>query len=124
VRIGAAVRCAPPANKPTPAERDNCAPYLHRELEILDEVRVVVALGSFGWEAVLRSLASLGAAVPVPKPRFGHLAEVAMDGPGAERWTLLGSYHPSQQNTFTGRLTPAMFDAVIERAKDLAASAG
>jgi uracil-DNA glycosylase family 4 len=124
VRIGAAVRCAPPANKPTPEERDNCAPYLWRELAILDEVRVIVALGSFGWEAVLRAVATLGGGVPVPKPRFGHLAEVTVEGPGTERWTVLGSYHPSQQNTFTGRLTPAMFDAVIERASRLAGLAG
>src|SRR3954463_3013320 len=104
VRIGAAVRCAPPANKPTTEERDNCAPYLHRELGILDEVRVIVALGAFGWEAVLRAVATLGAAMPALKPRFGHLAEVALAGPGTQRWAILGSYHPSQQNTFTGRL--------------------
>jgi uracil-DNA glycosylase family 4 len=120
VRIGAAVRCAPPANKPTIEERDNCAPYLVRELGILDEVRVVVALGSFGWDAVLRALAANGGAVGSPKPRFGHLAEASVAGPDGTGWTLLGSYHPSQQNTFTGRLTAAMFDAVIERAMVLA----
>ena len=121
VRIAAAVRCAPPANKPTPEERDNCAPYLVRELAALDEVTVVVALGQFGWDAALRTFAALGAAVPAPRPRFGHLAEVAI-GPAAAgwRWQLVGSYHPSQQNTFTGRLTAPMFDAVIERAKALA----
>lgn len=122
VRIAAAVRCAPPANKPTPVERDTCAPYLVREIAALDEVRVVVALGQFGWDAGLRALAALGAAIPTPRPRFGHLAEVAISG-GPDRpagWTLLGSYHPSQQNTFTGRLTATMFDAVIERAKTLA----
>jgi len=125
VRIGAAVRCAPPANKPTTEERDNCAPYLVRELALLDEVRVVVALGSFGWEAVLRAFAANGGVVPSPKPRFGHLAEARIQGPGGRAWTLLGSYHPSQQNTFTGRLTVPMFDAVIARAKaitDLARS--
>ena len=120
VRIGAAVRCAPPANKPTIQERDTCSPYLVRELALLDEARVVVALGAFGWEAVLRAFAVNGIRVPAPKPRFGHLAEVALDGPGGRRRTLLGSYHPSQQNTFTGRLTVPMFDAVIERAKAVA----
>ena len=120
VRIGAAVRCAPPANKPTIDERDACAPFLARELAALDGVRVVVALGQFGWDAALRALAGLGADRPSPRPRFGHLAEVALESAEGRRWTLLGSYHPSQQNTFTGRLTAAMFDAVIERAKDLA----
>ncbi len=121
VRIAAAVRCAPPANKPTVEERDACAPYLVRELAALDAARVVVALGQFGWDAALRSSEALGAAVPTPRPRFGHLAEVRL-GPASDgrRWWLVGSYHPSQQNTFTGRLTPAMFDAVIERAKALA----
>ena len=115
VRIGAAVRCAPPANKPTIEERDTCAPYLVRELGALDRVRVVVALGKFGWDAALRALERLGASPPSPRPTFGHLAEARIG-----RWHLLGSYHPSQQNTFTGRLTPPMFDAVIERAKVLA----
>jgi uracil-DNA glycosylase len=113
--IAAAVRCAPPDNAPTPTERDECAPFLARELALLTEVRVVVALGQFGWDAALRSFANLGHAAR-PKPRFGHGAEAVL-GP----WTLLGSYHPSQQNTFTGRLTPAMFDAVIRRARELAA---
>ena len=122
VRIAAAVRCAPPANRPTPQERDNCAPYLVRELDALTEVRVVVALGAFGWDAALRTCAALGAAIQVPRPRFGHLAEVEI-GPSRDgrRWALLGSYHPSQQNTFTRRLTPGMFDLVIERAKAIAA---
>lgn len=131
VRIGAAVRCAPPANKPTIDERDNCAAYLVRELTALDRVTVVVALGQFGWDAGLRALAALGARLPTPKPRFGHLAEVPIgDGggvPSGRTWHLLGSYHPSQQNTFTGRLTPPMFDAVVERAKvlaDLGSSSG
>jgi uracil-DNA glycosylase family 4 len=120
VRIGAAVRCAPPANKPTPGERDNCSPYLVRELGLLDEVRVVVALGAFGWDAVLRAFTANGGVVPQPKPRFGHLAEARIAGPGGAAWTLLGSYHPSQQNTFTGRLTVPMFDAVVRRAAVLA----
>jgi len=118
VRIAAAVRCAPPLNKPTIEERDTCAPYLARELEILDETRVLVVLGHFAWDALLRVLAGAGEPVPKPRPRFGHLAEVEIGGR-----TLVGSFHPSQQNTFTGRLTPAMFDAVVERAKVLATEA-
>jgi uracil-DNA glycosylase len=112
VRIAAAVRCAPPANKPTPDERDACAPFLARELALLPEVRVIVALGAFGWDATLRVLAGAGHVAADPRrPAFGHLAEARV-GP----YALLGSYHPSQQNTFTGRLTAPMFDAVIERA--------
>ena len=109
--IAAAVRCAPPANKPTPDERDRCAPFLHREIALLPRLRVIVALGAFGWDAGLRAMAALGHPAPRPAPRFGHLTEVAIDP-----YVLLGSYHPSQQNTFTGKLTPAMFDAVLERA--------
>jgi uracil-DNA glycosylase len=112
--IAAAVRCAPPANKPTIAERDTCAPFLARELALLTRVRVIVALGAFGWDAGLRALAAARHATS-PKPRFGHGAEASI-GP----YVLLGTYHPSQQNTFTGRLTPAMFDTVIERARTLA----
>jgi uracil-DNA glycosylase family 4 len=120
VYIAAAVRCAPPANKPTIIERDTCAPFLVREMDLLTSARVVLALGAFGWEAGLRALAALGhATANGRKPRFGHGAE-AVIGP----YTLLGSYHPSQQNTFTGRLTPAMFDQVIARATDLASAAG
>jgi len=111
VYIAAAVRCAPPANKPTTVERDTCAPFLLRELALLSEVCVIVALGAFGWDAALRAVAGLGH-VPATKPRFGHGAEVAV-GP----YRLLGTYHPSQQNTFTGRLTVSMFDAVIARAR-------
>jgi uracil-DNA glycosylase family 4 len=113
VYIAAAVRCAPPANKPTPTERDTCAPFLVRELGLLTEVRVVVALGAFGWDAALRAFADLGYEVR-PRPRFAHATEVAV-GP----YTLLGTYHPSQQNTFTGRLTAPMFRSVLERARDL-----
>ena len=118
VYIAAAVRCAPPANKPTPAERDNCAPYLARELGLLDRVRVLLALGAYGWDAALRAMAANGAHPATPtKPRFGHgaVAEVGT-------YRLVGSYHPSQQNTFTGKLTPAMFDAAIATAKELALS--
>ncbi len=118
--IAAAVRCAPPANKPTIEERDNCAPFLVRELGLLSSVRVVVALGSFGWDAALRALAAVGARpATTVKPRFGHGAEVAVG-----RYVLVGSYHPSQQNTFTGRLTVPMFDAVVGRARDWATGSG
>jgi uracil-DNA glycosylase len=113
--VTAAVRCAPPANKPLPAERDACAPFLGRELALLDSVRVVVCLGAFAWDAALRARAVLGEPVPRPKPRFGHGAELP-----ADRWPLLGCYHPSQQNTFTGRLTEPMLDAVLLRARELA----
>lgn len=113
--VAAAVRCAPPANRPTPEERDRCRPYLARELVLLPRVRVIVALGAFGWDATLRVLADLGASIPRPRPRFGHGAEATV-GP----CVLVGSYHPSQQNTFTGRLTPAMLEAVLRRAGDLA----
>ena len=112
VYIAAAVRCAPPANKPTIDERDTCAPFLVRELTLLTEVRIIVALGAFGWDASLRAAASLGHVSP-RKPRFGHGAE-AVVGP----YVLLGSYHPSQQNTYTGRLTPLMFDAILAGARD------
>ncbi len=112
--IAAAVRCAPPANKPTIEERDNCAPYLARELAILDEVSVIVPLGLFGWDAALRALATLGHPAR-PRPAFGHGAE-AQVGP----YRLVGSYHPSQQNTFTGRLTAEMLRDVLARARELA----
>ncbi len=112
--ISAVNRCAPPANKPTPKERDTCLPFLEREIEALDSVCVLVALGSFAWDGALRALAALGHATR-PKPRFGHGTEAAV-GP----FTLLGCFHPSQQNTFTGKLTPAMLDAVFTRARDLA----
>ncbi|WP_223124207.1 uracil-DNA glycosylase [Nocardioides marmotae] len=123
-RLVAAVRCAPPLNKPTPQERDTCAPWLDREVALVaDTVRVVVALGSFGWDAALRTYRRAGHDVPVPKPRFGHGAEAFLAAPGGaagEGVTLLGCYHPSQQNTFTGRLTEPMLDEVLGRAGDLA----
>ena len=112
--VSAAVRCAPPANKPTTAERDACAPYLVRELAVL-EPAVVVVLGSFAYEAAWRALRDLGVALPAPRPRFGHGVEVATAGP-----VVLCSFHPSQQNTFTGRLTEPMLDAVFHRARALA----
>jgi uracil-DNA glycosylase family 4 len=114
--VTAVVRCPPPANKPAPAERDNCLPFLERELQLLDRCRVIVALGSFAWDGALRAARSLGAEVPRPRPRFGHGAEADLG-----RWRLLGCYHPSQQNTFTGKLTVAMIDAAFARARELAA---
>jgi uracil-DNA glycosylase len=113
--IAAAVRCAPPANKPTPAERDNCLPYLVREVGLLGAVRVIVTLGSFAWDATLRVLAAGGVAIPRPRPKFGHGAEREID-----RFTLIGCFHPSQQNTFTGKLTEPMIDQVFGRARELA----
>ena len=118
VRISAVVHCAPPANKPTTDERDACLPFLGREVALLAGIRVIVALGAFGWDGVLRALGDLGHPVPRPRPRFGHGLEARV-GP----YTVLGSFHPSQQNTFTGRLTPAMLASVIERARELAAAA-
>jgi uracil-DNA glycosylase len=115
--IGAAVRCAPPANRPTPAERDACLPWSVQELRLLEAVSVIVCLGAFAWDAGLRLAASPGEGYspPRPRPRFGHGAEHS-----AGRYTLLGCYHPSQQNTFTGRLTEPMMDAILIRARELA----
>ena len=111
--VTAAVRCAPPANRPTPDERDTCLPYFVRELELLP-ARVIVCLGSFAWDAALRALATLGHTT-TRKPRFGHGTEQVV---GA--YELIGSYHPSQQNTFTGKLTEPMLDAVFSKALSLA----
>jgi len=113
--VTAVVRCAPPANRPTPAERDNCLPYLSRELTLLESCRTIVALGGFAWDGALRALRSLGCELPRPKPRFGHGAEARVGD-----WALLGCYHPSQQNTFTGRLTESMLDQAFARAGELA----
>ncbi len=119
-RMVATVRCAPPENKPTVTERDTCMPWINRELELLaPALRVVVALGAYGWDGALRALAGAGYGVPRPRPRFGHAASVTLVREGQEV-TLLGCYHPSQHNTFTGRLTPAMLDAVLTTARDLA----
>ncbi len=115
--VTAAVRCAPPANRPLPSERDRCRPYLERELRLLPDLKVIVCLGGFAWDAALRALAALDIALPRPRPRFGHEASIDLDG-----LTLLGSYHPSQQNTFTGRLTEAMLDAVFRQAKAVASA--
>lgn len=111
------VRCPPPANRPTTEERDRCMGYLIRELAQLRRSRVLVALGGFGWDGALRALSEMGHAIPKPKPKFGHGAETDV-GP----YALLGTYHPSQQNTFTGRLTEEMLDGVLSRAAELAAA--
>jgi len=142
-RMVAAVRCAPPENKPTPAERDTCAPWMSAELRLLDPpvvdppvvdppvvgqpvveqpvveqpVRVVVCLGGFAWQALWPVLAELGYQVPRPRPAFGHGVQVRVPGPGDSQLLLLGCYHPSQQNTFTGRVTPAMTDEIFRRAR-------
>jgi uracil-DNA glycosylase len=108
--VTAVNRCAPPANKPTPAERDTCLPFLARELAALERLLAVVALGAYAWDGVLRALAANGHPTPRPKPRFGHGAEAAV-GP----FTVIGCFHPSQQNTFTGTLTPVMTDQVFSR---------
>ncbi len=120
VFITAAVRCAPPDNKPATSERDNCRVYLAGELGLLlPQVRVVVALGGFAYGQVMRLLTERGLPVPKPRPRFGHGTEVTL----SPRLTVLASYHPSQQNTFTGRLTEVMFDRIWGRARDLAGAA-
>jgi uracil-DNA glycosylase family 4 len=118
MRITAAVRCAPPANRPTPEEREQCLPWTASELDLLAHVRVLLCLGAFAWDAALRLLVMHGGptARPLrPKPRFTHGAEAASDP-----YTLLGCFHPSQQNTFTGKLTEPMIDAVLIRARELA----
>jgi uracil-DNA glycosylase family 4 len=112
--VAAVNRCAPPGNRPTPRERDRCLPFLEHEVDALERLRAVVALGSFAWDGALRALRGLGHSVR-PRPRFGHGAE-AVVGP----FTLLGAFHPSQQNTFTGKLTEPMLDAVFERAVQVA----
>ena len=113
--VAAIVRCAPPENKPTTAERDTCLPYHLRELSAMTTLKVIVALGSFAWDNSLRAHTALTGERVSPRPKFGHLAECVL----GER-TLLGSFHPSQQNTFTGKLTEAMLDAVFARARKLA----
>jgi uracil-DNA glycosylase len=117
-RIFAAVRCAPPDNKPLPVERDTCAPWLHRELTLIrPTLRVVLALGAFAWAAWWPAMTAVyGHRPPVPRPKFGHGAQVSVPGTP----DLLGCYHVSQQNTFTGRLTPGMLDEILGRAKQSA----
>jgi len=121
IRITAPVHCAPPDNSPTPEERQRCGPFLARELELLaPTVRVAVVLGAFGWQALLRTLQDAGWSVPRPRPAFGHGAAVDLMHPDGRGVHVLGSYHVSQQNTFTGRLTPAMLDLVLLQARRLA----
>lgn len=112
--VTAVVRCAPPANRPTPQERDTCLPYLERELATLEHCRTIVTLGGFAWDGSLRALRALGEEIPRPRPKFGHGSEAVVGG-----WNLLGCYHPSQQNTFTGRLTEEMLDAIFTRSREL-----
>ncbi|MBB3036491.1 uracil-DNA glycosylase [Hoyosella altamirensis] len=121
VRLVAPVHCAPPENKPTPEERNRCAPFLARELDLLaPTLRVAVVLGGFGWQALLTNLAGTGWQIPRPRPKFGHGADARVTHPDGRRLTLVGCYHPSQHNTFTGRLTPDMIDTVLRRARSLA----
>jgi uracil-DNA glycosylase family 4 len=112
--VTAVNRCPPPQNRPTTEERDNCLPYLVRELGLLRSARVIVALGSYAWAGSLLALSELGAEVPRPRPRFGHEADARVG-----EWSMVGCFHPSQQNTFTGRLTEPMLDAVFSRAREL-----
>ena len=114
-RVTAAVRCAPPANRPTTEERDACLPFAARELSLLTHARVILCLGGFAWDAALRILRAAGAEIPRPRPRFRHGAEATVGD-----YVMLGCFHPSQQNTFTGRLTEPMLDAVLMRARELA----
>ena len=122
LRLTAPVRCAPPENRPTPDERRTCAPWLGRELELVDP-DVAVVLGGFGWQALLAALGDLGWEVPRPRPAFGHGVEVRLHGPDGREVVLLGCFHVSPHNTFTGRLTPDMLDAVLVRARALATGA-
>jgi uracil-DNA glycosylase family 4 len=130
-RMAAVVRCAPPDNKPEPAERDACGPWLVAELRLVAaDLRVIVCLGGFAWQAMWPVLRQCGFVVPRPRPAFGHGAEVRLAPPRAEvrlapraepgELLLIGCYHPSQQNTFTGRVTPAMLDAIFTRARSCA----
>lgn len=118
-RITAAVHCAPPDNKPTTDERDTCARWLDRELVVLSQVRVIVALGAFAWAAGLGAASRAGWSVARPRPRFGHGSEAMLGRQDRPDVVLLGSYHVSQQNTFTGRLTEPMLDAIFARAREL-----
>lgn len=123
-RISSPVRCAPPQNKPTPTERRTCSPFLARELELMaPTLKAAVVLGAFGWQALFSVLAESGWQVPRPRPSFGHGAQVVVHHPDGRRLTVLGCFHVSQHNTFTGRLTPDMLDAVLATAKQIAGSA-
>ena len=125
VRLTAPVRCAPPDNKPTPLERRTCAPFLAREFELLSAtVKVAVVLGAFGWQALFAVLSDAGWSVPHPRPAFGHGVVVRLDHPDGRALTVLGCYHVSQHNTFTGRLTPTMLEDVLRQAKAVADQEG
>lgn len=119
--VSAAVRCAPPANKPTPQEREACRPFLERELDLFTDLRALVVLGGFSFAQMLRVWRARGGVVPKPAPKFGHGVEVVLGGSegGLPNLSLLASYHPSQQNTFTGTLTEPMFDSIWQRAREL-----
>src|SRR6185437_12103485 len=120
IRVAAAVRCAPPANAPTPAERSTCAPWLTAEWRLVGaDTRVIVALGGFGWRSALDMIRAAGGQVPRPQPKFGHAATATVRADHGDV-TLLGCYHPSQQNTFTGKLTPEMLDDIFGQAKKMA----
>ena len=122
-RMVAAVRCAPPENKPTPGERDTCAPWLEAELRMVAaSLRVIVCLGGFAWQALWPVLADAGYELPRPRPAFAHGVEVVLRAADGSSVLLLGCYHPSQQNTFTGRLTGDMLDAIFARARGRAGS--
>lgn len=123
LRITAAVHCAPPQNKPATVEKATCSPWLDRELELSPDVRAIMALGGIGWDAALAAARRLGWKVPRPKPRFGHGATVSLEASG-RTVTLVGCYHVSQQNTFTGRLTEQMLDDVLAQVRDLIDSRG
>jgi len=124
-RLTSPVRCAPPQNKPTPEERLACAPFFARELELLaPTLRVALALGAFGWQSLLGALAAGGWSIPRPRPKFAHAAELHLAHPDGRELTVLGCFHVSQRNTFTGVLTPAMLEAVLRRAKELAGLEG
>lgn len=119
-RMSSPVRCAPPANKPTPAERRTCAPFLAREIALLPRVRVAVVLGAFGWQALFAVLADGGWRIPKPRPAFGHGARVELAHPDGRTLAVVGCFHVSQHNTFTGRLTPAMLEDVLTTARSIA----
>lgn len=122
-RLTAPVHCAPPENKPTPEEREHCAPFLSRELELVrPTLRVIVVLGAFGWQALFTVLSTGGWNVARPRPRFGHGARVVLTHPDGRSVTVLGSYHVSQRNTATGRVTPTMVEEVLLHAKTIAES--
>lgn len=116
-RILCAVRCAPPDNKPSNVERDNCAPYFRNELELLEPTaKSILVLGNFAWTALFAQLGQMGYSIPSPRPKFGHGIAVRLKRSNGKALTIVGSYHPSQQNTFTGKLTEKMLDSVVKKA--------